>query len=124
MPLLASFACALAAPAVAQSFANPLHFEAQDGGALYRDICQGCHMPNGQGAKGAGTYPALAKNEHLASTGYPVLVVLRGQKAMPGFAGTLSDAQVAAVVTYVRTHFGNAYGDAVTPADVAGARGH
>jgi mono/diheme cytochrome c family protein len=108
-------------PAVAQ-FNDPAHFRQQDGAALYRDICQGCHMPNGKGAAGAGAYPALAGNEKLGAAGYPVLVVMNGQKAMPGFAGMLSDAQIAAVVNYVRTHFGNHYRDAVTAADVKTAR--
>ena len=34
----------------------------------------------------------------------------------------MSDAQVADVVTYVRTHFGNSYPGAVSPAEVAAAR--
>jgi mono/diheme cytochrome c family protein len=34
----------------------------------------------------------------------------------------MSDAQVADVVNYVRTHFGNSYDDAVSAADVAGVR--
>jgi mono/diheme cytochrome c family protein len=34
----------------------------------------------------------------------------------------MSDGQVAAVVNYVRTHFGNNYSDAVTARDVRSAR--
>jgi mono/diheme cytochrome c family protein len=41
---------------------------------------------------------------------------------MPAIGDMMSDAQVAAVVNYVRTHFGNAYPDAVTVEDVAAAR--
>jgi mono/diheme cytochrome c family protein len=120
---LFGFAAGLVASgaAVAQ-FNDPAHFQQQDGAALYRDICQGCHMPNGKGASGAGTYPALAANQKLAAAGYPVLVVMNGQKAMPGFAGMLSDAQIAAVVNYVRTQFGNHYRDEVSEADVKAAR--
>ena len=122
--------CALAllcaGAALAQSrndgFADPAHFQQQGGAALYRAICQGCHMPAGEGAVGAGAYPALARNERLAAAGYPVLVVLDGSKSMPGFARMLSDAQVAAVVNYIRGNFGNAYSGAVTPSDVARAR--
>jgi mono/diheme cytochrome c family protein len=116
---------ATAAPAPAQqadTFASPTHFAATDGAALYRDICQGCHMARGQGAKGAGTYPALAKDANLAAAGYPVLIVLEGRRAMPGFAATLDDAQIAAVVNYVRANFGNGYSDAVSAADVAAVR--
>lgn len=119
--LLACAATFSAGPALAQ-FNDPAHFRQQDGAALYRDICQGCHMPNGKGAVGAGAYPALAGNARLATAGYPVSVVMNGQKGMPGFARMLTDAQVAAVVNYVRSHFRNRYPDAVTAADVAPAR--
>jgi mono/diheme cytochrome c family protein len=104
------------------SFSSPVRFMQRDGDVIYRTVCQGCHMPAGQGAIGAGAYPALAKNEKLASAGYPVLVVINGQKGMPPFAALLDDDQVAAVVNYVRTHFGNSYDDAVTAADVKSAR--
>ena len=107
--------------AVAQ-FDDPEHFRLRDGGALYRDVCQGCHMADAKGANGAGRYPSLAADPRLAAAGYPVLVVLQGEKGMPGFAGTLTDAQIAAVVNYVRTHFGNHYRDAVRADDVKAAR--
>ncbi len=79
-------------------------------------------MPDGRGASGAGAYPALAGNERLAAAGYPIALVLRGGGGMPPFARTLSDAQVAAVVGFIRTHFGNAYPDAPSAAGVAAAR--
>ncbi len=85
-------------------------------------ICQGCHMPNAKGAVGAGAYPALAGDPKLVAKAYPEVVVLRGQKAMPAFGPSLSDAQVAAVVNYVRTHFGNGYSDSVTVEDVKALR--
>ena len=43
-------------------------------------------------------------------------------KGMPPVGSMMSDAQVADVVTYVRTHFGNAYPGAVSAAEVAAAR--
>ncbi len=95
---------------------------ARDGAALYRGICQSCHMPDGRGAAGAGRYPPLAGNERLETAGYPVFIVVNGQKGMPGFGAWLDDAQVAAVVNYVRSHFGNAYADTVSPDDVAAVR--
>jgi mono/diheme cytochrome c family protein len=93
-------------------------FPQQTGEEIFKGICQGCHMPDAKGATGAGTYPALASNPHLAVAGYPVSVVLHGQKAMPWFSGSFSDEQVANVVNYVRSHFGNHYTDMVTAADV------
>jgi len=92
------------------------------GEAIYQGICQGCHMADAKGAEGAGRYPALASNPHLAGAAYVTHLVLKGQKAMPGFADNLSDQQIADVVNYVRTHFGNHYASAVTPADVRAAR--
>jgi mono/diheme cytochrome c family protein len=79
-------------------------------------------MPNGQGAAGAGRYPALARNPKLEAAGYPITTVLRGFNGMPTFAERLTDAQVARVVNYVRTHFGNGYADAVKPEDVKALR--
>lgn len=112
--------------AVAQSpaglFGSPNQFTEQGGQAIYQGICAGCHMPDGQGAVGAGAYPALAQNTRLADAAYAVGVVLHGQNAMPGFAHTLSDRQIADVVGFIRTDFGNRYPDAPTEADVKRAR--
>lgn len=80
-------------------------------------------MPNGKGAVGAATIPALAGNPKLASRSYPIYIVLNGYGAMPWFNGVMTDAQIAAVVNYVRTNFGNTYTDPVHPADVAALRG-
>jgi len=93
-------------------------YEQQTGEALFRSICQGCHMPDAKGAEGAGAYPALAGNIKLKAALYPVAVVISGRKAMPAFGDALSDSQIAMVVNYVRTHFGNHYTDMVTPAAV------
>ena len=97
------------------SMSGPSQFQQQDGQALFEALCQGCHMPNGTGAVGAGAYPALAHNQNLAAAAYPVITVLKGRKAMPPLGSYLSDAQVAAVITYVRTHFGNSYSDPISP---------
>jgi mono/diheme cytochrome c family protein len=123
MVILGGFGAArLQADNATISMSGPTTFEQQDGAALFQAICQGCHMPNAQGAVGAGSYPALAHNERLAAAAYPVITVLKGRKAMPPLAGYLSDAQVAAVVNYVRTHFDNAYLDVVSQEIVAKAR--
>jgi len=103
-------------------FSNPTRFMPQTGEALYADICQGCHMPGGVGAVGAGSYPALAKNPKLAVAGYVLSMVINGRKGMPPFGGQLTDQQVAAVVTYVRTHFGNEFSDEVTAAEAGALR--
>lgn len=106
---------AIANPALAQRFPG---YAEQTGKEIYGAICQSCHMPDGKGAKGAGVYPSLAGNPKLASKAYPALVIVRGQKAMPEFGSGLNDAQVAEVVNYIRSQFGNAYADPITPAEV------
>jgi mono/diheme cytochrome c family protein len=97
-------------------------FIEKTGEALYANICQACHMEDGKGAVGAGFYPALANNLKLEARSYPVYVVLHGFKAMPPLEKLLSDGQVAAVVNYVRTHFGNAFKDSVRIQEVSVAR--
>jgi mono/diheme cytochrome c family protein len=97
-------------------------YKQQTGEELYQGICQGCHMPDAKGAVGAGAYPALAGNVRLAAAIYPITVVVNGQRAMPPFGTGLSDEQIANVLNYVRTHFGNRYKDLVTPAAVKAAR--
>ena len=118
--LLAAALSLLATGAMAQANRNLL--PQQGGEALYKGICQDCHMPDGRGAEGAGHYPALAKNPKLEEPGYPLSVVMSGLKSMPAFGNALNDQQVADVVNYIRTHFGNAYKNPVKPEDVKNAR--
>jgi mono/diheme cytochrome c family protein len=105
-------------PALSSGF----RFAENGGEELFASACQGCHMSDGNGAAGAGKYPSLVKDANLESAGYPVTVIVRGQKAMPPVGMMMSDEQVAAVVNYVRTHFDNQYRDAVSAADVKLAR--
>lgn len=99
-----------------------LSFAFRGGEAIYSNVCQACHMARAQGAAGAGRYPALAKNAKLEEKGYPLAVVTHGQKGMPAFNALLSDQQIADVINYVRSHFGNNYADKVTPAEVKSQR--
>jgi mono/diheme cytochrome c family protein len=112
-------------PAHASSTANlstGFAFSEAGGEELYANVCQGCHMSDGKGAVGAGAYPALAGDKALEAAGYPVHVVVHGRHGMPPVGMMMTDDQVAAVVNYVRTHFGNDYRDAVTAADVKAVR--
>lgn len=77
------------------------------GEELYRSLCQGCHQPDGSGAEGAGDYPALADNPNLAYPEYAISVVVNGQRAMPPLGELLDDDQVAAVVRFIQSHWGN-----------------
>jgi len=106
----------------AAHFSPFFRFTEQSGEQLFANVCQGCHMGDARGAEGAGSYPSLVQNANLIAGGYPVTVVVRGQRAMPAFGAMMSDDQIAAVVNYLRTHFGNNYTDAVTAEDVKAAR--
>lgn len=88
------------------------------GGRLYERHCASCHGEQGQGVPGA--YPPLAGNRAVTmpSTSNLVQVVLHGgfppatrgnprPFGMPPFATTLSDADVAAVLTYIRAGWNN-----------------
>jgi mono/diheme cytochrome c family protein len=88
------------------------------GEQIFQGVCQACHMPNANGAVGAGAYPALAGDQRLAAVSYPAAIVANGFAAMPPFRDNLSPQQIAAVVNYVRTHFGNHFRDRLTVAEV------
>jgi|ERR1700761_3986517 mono/diheme cytochrome c family protein len=125
LPLALMTSVSLAAPAdntPTVSLSAGYRFSETSGEELFSSVCQGCHMPDGHGAIGAGNYPSLAQDKNLEARGYPVYVVVRGQKAMPPVGAMMSNDQVAAVVNYVRTHFGNAYPDPVTLDEVRQAR--
>jgi len=103
------------------------------GALVYAQICQGCHMPDGRGAVGAGRYPALAGDGSLASTQFMALTLLEGRRNMPAFGGngdvglffavpTLNDDQIAAVINYVRSSFGNHFPGRITAAEVKALR--
>jgi mono/diheme cytochrome c family protein len=128
--LLLSASVAVVASADDSGFASTATLSNVSGEDIYSRICQGCHMPHGEGAIGAGHYPKLAGSVTLASWQFVALTVLGGRNGMPAFSSPaglawdgpmvhLSDAQIADVVNYVRTHFGNAYRDRVTAAQVA-----
>jgi len=93
---------------------------APSGHDLYQRACAGCHQANGAGVPGA--FPALAHDPLV--NGAPNLgarVVLEGAGPMPNFDQQFNDAQIAAVLTYVRSSFGNKAAP-VSPGVVAGVR--
>ncbi|MDB5734999.1 MAG: cytochrome c class [Alphaproteobacteria bacterium] len=93
------------------------------GEQVYVQVCQGCHMADAKGGVGAGRIPALAKNSNLEDPSYPVSMIVQGRGAMPPLTDLLNPAQIAAVATYVRTHFGNNYKKPVKEADVKAIMG-
>lgn len=102
------------------------------GAAIYQDLCSACHAPDGSGV--AYLIPDLARAPSVVSRESTSLlrVVIDGAQSaatkaeptapqMPAFGWQLTDAQIAAVITYVRNSWGHA-GSAVSSDDVHRAR--
>ena len=92
------------------------------GAEVYAANCAACHQPTGKGLPPA--FPALDVSKIAAGgkSGH-IAIVLNGRPgtAMAPFA-RLSDAELAAVVTYTRNAWGNKTGDAVQPMEIKAAR--
>lgn len=88
------------------------------GEALYAQHCLLCHRDQGQGT--GSTFPALAANENLSQTDLIVTNLHLGVVTMPPFPW-LSDAEMAALASYVRNSFGNGFGG-TTAEEVAAIR--
>lgn len=109
--------------------ANPATAALEHGKQVYGRICTACHQPDGRGMPGV--FPPLAQSDYLKDTEQSIRALLEGLQgpitvngqnyngAMPDFA--LSDEEIAAVLSYVRTSFGNA-GTTLTPAQVQSVR--
>lgn len=95
----------------------------RSGEQIYRQVCQACHMADGKGATGAAAIASLAANPKLKFAAYPITIIAKGKGAMPWLTDILNPAQIAAVVGYVRTHFGNDYTDPVTAEQVSALAG-
>jgi len=94
---------------------------AVDGAQLFGAQCAACHQANGAGIPGV--FPPLAGSERLtAKETLPVNILLHGisgkltvkgasyNGAMPAFGEKMSDEQIAAVLSYARSNFGNGAG--------------
>lgn len=76
------------------------------GRQVYEASCVRCHREGGRGVEGI--FPSLRQNELIQGPAEPLLIVLlRGRAAMPGFGETLSNKEIAAVLSYLRSRWGN-----------------
>ena len=102
------------------------------GAAIYRDQCSACHGIDGKGV--AKLFPSIADSSMVKSDDptTSIRIVLRGARSvgtraeptapgMPSYGRQLDDAQIAAVLTYMRNSWGAAAAP-VGPADVARVR--
>ena len=92
------------------------------GEKVYAANCVACHQANGAGVPGA--FPALAGSAVVnGPQDGQIGILLNGKNAMPAWKSTLSDTEIAAVITYTRNSFGNkAEDNIVQPAEVLAAR--
>lgn len=93
------------------------------GEEVYKARCAVCHQENGLGMPP--TFPALKDSKlALGEPGPHVQIVLHGKAGtgMQAFGPQLSDAEIAAVITYERNAWGNNKGDLIQPADIKAAR--
>jgi mono/diheme cytochrome c family protein len=94
------------------------HAEPPDGRAIFNVQCTPCHQPDAKGVPGQ--FPPLAGNTDIfLARDFPARVVLFGMSgkiavkgrmidgAMPPLGDILKDDEIAAVVNYVRSGFGN-----------------
>jgi len=106
---------------------------AEEGKTLYTTYCSACHAPDGKGANN-GAFPPLASSEWLkGSPDRATQIVLHGMTGpvevlgkaynlqMPPQGAMLNDKQLASILTYVRSSWGNKE-SAVTSAQIATAR--
>lgn len=116
----------------AQSSAGQQGYDAERGRALYTANCSACHGADGTGRPG--TFPPLKGSRVVTKDDATkhmrvVLDGTQGGKAggvsysapMPPFAGALNDADIADIIDYERSSWGN-HGKPVTAAQVAAQR--
>jgi mono/diheme cytochrome c family protein len=117
-------------PATAMSLARG--DASRPGARVYIDNCAACHRPDGRGYEGV--FPALAGNPIVEAPDPTSLktIVLKGSKTprtqgtpaqftMPSFAWRLSDEEVADVVSFIRSSWGN-HASGATPDTIAKSR--
>lgn len=103
-----------------------------EGKTVYEKVCAACHQPDGKGIPPA--FPALAGskvvNTALLDTNGKIIKDSHVDRVMHGKAGTamqafstsLSDSELAGIITFERNSFGNQMGDMIQPAQIKSLR--
>ncbi|NUQ92742.1 MAG: cytochrome c [Gemmatimonadaceae bacterium] len=115
--ILAALGAALALGGTANAQATSAPAQPRTGAQIFSSTCAACHQAQGEGTP---TYPPLAGSEWVnGAESRLVRIVMHGLQgdvevqgqvyngAMPAWGTTLSDAEIAAVLTYIRASFGN-----------------
>jgi len=124
---LLAFSVGMHAPALAAT--DPA---ATAGQKIYSANCSVCHNADGNGQ--SGVFPPLAGNSMVTGSPDEVIAAVKNgltgattvngktyNGTMPAWKGKLSNAEIADVITYIRTSWSNK-ADAVTEAQVEGAK--
>ena len=111
--------------------AAPAVEEEISGSQIYSARCSTCHQSNGQGVSGA--FPTLVGTSWVENKGQIIRILLHGMQGevevkgetyngnMPAWGATLTDKEIAAVISHVRQAWDNDYGE-VAEAEVAAVR--
>lgn len=77
------------------------------GQSIYAQKCATCHKANGSGMNPV--FPALAGNQHVIASDPATIIstIEKGRNTMPSWRGQLTNADIAAVVSYIRNAWGN-----------------
>jgi mono/diheme cytochrome c family protein len=91
------------------------------GEEVYKNLCEACHGADGREQQGVA--PALLGSTLvLGAAGIPIRILLHGKEGsiglMPAHGDTLSDEELAAVLTYIR----RAWGQTASPIDAGAIR--
>ena len=89
------------------ALALPLTVSAQSAADTYKSKCQACHGPGGMPsdgmAKSMGLKPLGGADVQAMSDSDLTGAITNGKGKMKGFKGTLSEAQIKDLVTYIRS---------------------
>ena len=127
-------AAAEAAPEATAAIEEAPEAEAvRTGEEVYAQVCQSCHMANGAGL--TKVYPPLAGSDWpMMEASIPIRIVLHGlmgeievngekyNNVMAPWGAVLGDQEVANVLNYVRSSWGNTGADEITVEQVAEVR--
>ncbi len=100
----------------------------KEGSIIYEDFCVNCHLPNGEGVEK--TFPPLAKSDYLMNKiDLSIKAIKFGQKGEIVVNGVtynnimtplgLTDQEIADVMNYITTSWGNANIKMITKAEVS-----
>ncbi len=94
----------------------------EKGKSVYLNNCAACHMENGKGIEGA--FPSLIGSKLVVGPkSGQIDILLNGKNAMPAWRDSLTDSEIAAVITYTRQSWTNKGTDKVIqPSEILAAR--